>query len=78
LTWQFAPQTSVPPLFDAGTRKDNYKIAQVDRDSAVAEYEKAIQTAFREVSDSLSQQSRLRQQLRAQEAPVKSSARPTG
>ena len=31
------------------------KIAGMNRDSAVAEYEKAIQTAFREVSDSLRQ-----------------------
>lgn len=68
-TWEFAPQTSLP-IFDAGTRKTNYKIAQVDRDSAVAEYEKAIQTAFREVSDSLSQRSRLLEQQQAQQSLV--------
>lgn len=69
LSWEFAPQTSVP-IFDAGTRKTKYKISQVDRDSAVAEYEKAIQTAFREVSDSLSQRSRLLEQQLAQQALV--------
>jgi multidrug efflux system outer membrane protein len=68
-TWQFAPQL-VLPIFDAGTRKANLKIAQVDRDTAVAEYEKAIQTAFREVSDSLSQRSRLMEQQNAQQALV--------
>ena len=42
----------------------------MDRDSAVAEYEKAIQSAFREVSDSLSQRSRLLEQQQAQQALV--------
>jgi multidrug efflux system outer membrane protein len=69
LTWQFAPQTTLP-IFDAGVRKTNYKIAQVDRDAAVAEYDKAIQTAFREVSDSLSQRARLLEQQQAQQALV--------
>jgi len=69
LSWEFAPQTSVP-IFDAGTRKTKYRISQVERDSAVAEYEKAIQTAFREVSDSLSQRSRLLEQQQAQQALV--------
>jgi len=69
LSWEFAPQTSLP-IFDAGTRKTKYRISQVERDSAVAEYEKAIQTAFREVSDSLSQRSRLLEQQQAQQALV--------
>ncbi len=68
-TWTFAPQI-VMPIFDAGTRKANFKIAQVDRDTAVAEYEKAIQTAFREVSDSLSQRSWLMEQQNAQQSLV--------
>ena len=51
-----------------GTRKINYKIAQADRDTAVAEYEKAIQRAFREVSDSPSQRARLLEQQQAQQA----------
>jgi outer membrane protein, multidrug efflux system len=69
-TWLFAPQATLP-IFDAGARKANYKIAEVDRDTAVAEYEKAIQTAFREVSDSLSQRTRLLEQQNAQQALVK-------
>jgi multidrug efflux system outer membrane protein len=69
--WSFAPQVLLP-LFDAGTRNANYKIAQVDRDAAVTEYEKAIQTAFREVSDSLSQRTRLMEQQNAQQALVNS------
>lgn len=70
-TWSFAPQASIP-IFDAGARKANLKVAQVDRDLAVAEYEKAIQTAFREVSDALSLRSRLLEQQHAQEALVRS------
>lgn len=67
--WSFAPQM-VAPIFDAGTRQANLKIAKVDRDSALAEYEKAIQTAFREVSDSLGLRTRLQQQQDAQQALV--------
>jgi multidrug efflux system outer membrane protein len=52
-TWNFAPQL-VLPIFDSGARQANYKAAEVDRDMAVAEYEKTIQAAFREVSDALS------------------------
>jgi multidrug efflux system outer membrane protein len=69
LTWEMAPQASLP-IFDAGTLKASHKIAQLDRDAYVAEYEKAIQTAFREVSDSLSQRSRLMEQQNAQQALV--------
>ncbi|WP_321471806.1 efflux transporter outer membrane subunit [uncultured Paludibaculum sp.] len=68
-TWNFAPQVAIP-LFDYGTRKANVKVAEVDRDLAVAEYEKAIQAAFREVSDSLSQRTRLMEQQQAQQALV--------
>jgi multidrug efflux system outer membrane protein len=68
-TWSFAPDVALP-IFDTGTRKANLKVAQVDRDSAVAEYEKAIQSAFREVSDSLSLRTRLMEQQNAQQALV--------
>ena len=57
-TWQFIPQISIP-IFDSGARKANYEVAQLERDIAIADYEKAIQTAFREVSDALSQRSAL-------------------
>jgi multidrug efflux system outer membrane protein len=69
-TWSFAPQV-VLPIFDAGARKANYKVAQVDRDLAIAEYEKAIQSAFREVSDSLSLRTRLMEQQNAQQELLK-------
>ena len=66
-TWSFAPQ-AILPIFDAGARQANYQVAQTDRDLALAEYEKAIQSAFREVSDALS----LRATLVAQQAAQQS------
>lgn len=69
LTWEFAPQVTLP-IFDSGVRRTTHKIAQLQRDTAVAEYEKAIQTAFREVSDSLSLRSRLLEQQNAQQTLV--------
>jgi multidrug efflux system outer membrane protein len=44
-TWNFAPQI-VMPIFDMGARRANLKVAKVDRDISVAEYEKSIQSAF--------------------------------
>jgi multidrug efflux system outer membrane protein len=72
-TWSFAPQL-VLPIFDSGARKANYRVAEVDRDLAVAGYEKAIQTAFREVSDALRLRTTLAQQQDAQQALVQSLA----
>ena len=68
--WTFAPQI-VLPIFDAGARSAQLKVAEVDRDIAVAQYEKAIQTAFREVADSLAQQGTIDEQLAAQQSLVK-------
>jgi len=47
-------------------------MAKTDREIAVAQYEKAIQTAFKEVSDALAKRSALVNQLEAQEALVQS------
>ncbi len=69
-SWTFVPQLTVP-IFDYGTRKANVKVAQVQRETAIAEYEKSIQTAFREVSDSLSQRTWLLEQQNAQQSLVK-------
>jgi len=66
-TWSFAPRITLP-IFDAGSNKANLKVATVDRDIAVAQYEKAIQTAFREVADALAQQGTINNQFLAQQA----------
>jgi multidrug efflux system outer membrane protein len=56
------------PLFDAGRNQAGLDLAKVNRDIAVAQYEKAIQTAFREVADALAGRETLAEQLRAQRA----------
>ncbi len=56
------------PLFDAGRNRANLDITKVGKEIAVAQYERAIQTAFREVSDSLAGRATLGEQLRAQTA----------
>lgn len=53
--WTFAPVLSLP-ILDGGARRANLALSEVRRDIAVAEYEKSIQTAFREVADALSAQ----------------------
>jgi multidrug efflux system outer membrane protein len=60
-TWNFAPQITLP-IFDAGARKAGYSAATVYQDIAVAVYEQSIQSAFREVSDALSQRTALADQ----------------
>ena len=72
--WSFAPQI-VLPIFNAGLNKANLKVAEVNRDISVAQYEKAIQTAFKEVSDSLAQRATLEEQLSAQTALVNATER---
>lgn len=72
-SWSFAPQITLP-IFDGGANRANLQIATVGRDISVAQYEKAIQTAFREVSDALAQRSTLGRQLEAQQSLVNATA----
>ena len=65
--WTFAPQ-AVLPLFDLGRIKAGVDSAKVGQGIAVAQYEKSIQTAFREVADALAGQATFSEQLRAQRA----------
>ena len=66
-TWSFAPRISVP-IFEGGRNRANLKVAEVDRDIAVAQYERAIQIAFREVADALAQRGTIDEQLAAQQS----------
>jgi multidrug efflux system outer membrane protein len=68
-SWTFSPQINLP-IFDAGSNRANLDLALIDRDIQVAQYEKAIQTAFREVADSLALRDTLQGQLDAQTALV--------
>ena len=65
--WTFAPSLTLP-IFDAGRNQANLEVSKVTRDIAVAQYEKAIQSAFREVADALASRSTLAEQLRASQA----------
>ncbi|HEV8313749.1 MAG TPA: AdeC/AdeK/OprM family multidrug efflux complex outer membrane factor [Burkholderiaceae bacterium] len=71
--WSFSPSISLP-LFDAGSRQANLKGAQIARDIKVAEYEKSIQSGFREVADALAARAELANQLDAQTSLVQSTA----
>ncbi len=65
--WSFQPSI-VFPLFDAGRNSANLDLANARKVIAVAEYEKTIQQAFREVADLLSARDKLAEQLAAQQA----------
>ena len=71
--WSFIPQISVP-LFDAGSNRSNLDVAKAERDIAVAQYEKAIQVAFREVADTLASRDTLGDQLAAQQSLTEATA----
>ena len=61
--WTFAPSISLP-LFDGGARRNSLDLAEVRRDLAVADYEKTVQAAFRDVADALSARQWLAEQVR--------------
>jgi len=67
--WTFSPQISVP-LFAGGANVANLQASKLARDTAVAQYEKSIQTAFREVADALAARGTLDDQLQAQQSLV--------
>jgi multidrug efflux system outer membrane protein len=65
--WNFLPMLT-QPLFDFGRTTGGLDLAEARKNIAVAQYEKAIQQAFREVADLLAAREKLKQQLDAQEA----------
>lgn len=67
-TWNFVPQI-ILPIFDARTWSA-YDATLVEREIAVAQYEKAIQTAFRDVADSLAVRGTVDRHLSAQQSYV--------
>ena len=73
-TWSFIPQLNLP-LFDGGKRIADLDVAEVSEKQAVASYEKSIQTAFKEVADTLGSQAFYQQQWEAQQALVQANQR---
>lgn len=72
--WSWASQL-VLPIFDAGRNQAGLASAKAGRDIAVAQYEKTIQSAFREVADALAGRATLGVQLQAQRAQAEANAK---
>jgi outer membrane protein TolC len=72
--WTFMPQL-LQPLFDAGRNRANLAGARAARDAATAQYERAVQSAFRDVADALAGRATLADQRTAQAALVDAEAR---
>ncbi len=71
--WGIAPQLLFT-LFDAGRNQANQRAAEAARESAVAQYDKSIQSAFREVADALAGRATLGEQLLAQQQQTEAEA----
>ncbi len=65
--WSFVPSL-VQPIFDGGANRGNLDLARARANVAVAQYERTVQVAFREVADALAGRRYLADQRRAQEA----------
>src|SRR3546814_6654717 len=65
ICWSFGPSISLP-IFDWGASKGNLSVAEAREDIAIAEYERTIQGAFREVADALAGRRWLAEQVAAQ------------
>ncbi len=74
LAWSFVPQISVP-IFDGGANIAGLDIAKADHAIMLAQYEKAIQVAFREVADALAQHGTIGDQMAAQQSLADASAK---
>lgn len=72
-TYQAAPSIGLP-LFDGGALRGNVDYARASQQVAVATYEQAVQTAFREVADALAQRGTIGEQIAAQGARAESAA----
>ena len=73
-TWVFSPEITLP-IFTAGKNRAELDAAKIGKLIEVANYEKAIQTAFREVADDLAMQATVNVQLDAAEALIKAEQR---
>jgi len=72
--WAFQPVISMP-IFDGGRGEGNLDVAKARKVVAVADYEKTIQLAFREVADQLSARASLASQMRSAQANLRAQQR---
>ncbi|MFZ5465635.1 MAG: efflux transporter outer membrane subunit, partial [Pseudomonadota bacterium] len=70
-TWTFMPQVRLP-IFEAGRLQASLDVAELQRDIGIARYQKAVQTAFREVADTLAERATLGERLGANRRLVES------
>lgn len=73
-TWLFTPSVSVP-IFAGGRNVANLRSARALRDADLAQYEKAIQSAFRDVADALARKGTIDEQVAAEQALVDSASK---
>lgn len=73
-SWSFVPSINLP-IFDGGVNQANLDIAKIEKRIEIANYEKAIQTAFKEVNDALAGQDTWQDQLMALEKEVAANQR---
>ena len=67
--WSFSPNINIP-IFNAGQNSANLDYTYAQRDMALAQYEKTIQTAFKEVNDSLATRAIINEQINKQKELV--------
>ncbi|HEY4555004.1 MAG TPA: TolC family protein, partial [Lysobacter sp.] len=72
--WRFVPQVTLP-IFQGGRLRANLGMADADRDIALAQYEKAIQSGFREVADALALTATFSREREARQAMVDAAQR---
>jgi NodT family efflux transporter outer membrane factor (OMF) lipoprotein len=68
-TWSFIPLVRLP-IFDAGRNRAGVQVAEANQRIAVSQYEKAVQTAFRETADVLADRAQWDERLAAQTSMV--------
>lgn len=71
--WSIVPRISLP-IFDGGAARANVQLTEAQQAITVAQYEKTLQTAFREVADALASRATLGEQVAAQQSLADASA----
>jgi len=74
LAWSVVPSVHLP-IFDGGANRANLNLTKAQKDILLATYEKAIQTAFREVADALAVRTTIATRLQSQQSLVASTYR---
>lgn len=68
-TWSFIPLVKLP-IFDGGRNRANVQVAESNQRIALSQYEKSVQTAFKEVADVLADRAQWDERLAAQTSMV--------